>query len=250
MVLIDGKGGNKCPGHLTSLTDEKEATTLCGDAKFAYDWNWSRSGATHGDVETTTVNQIRYEPQPERWMDTPITYLHSFFSPFRLAREKGNPVDFAFRTALLRRGKHPYVVIADTIQKDTNPHRYEFLMRIPDDLADQVKIEGNDIVLSDPKSSNRMLVRFVTPGKVEVSQRKVLLRKDTNKLKSILSVAVDAVKPDYRVVFYPFKEGAPLPKTSWSEASGELSLQFGTQVDTCRFEKNSKGQPAIRLSGL
>jgi hypothetical protein len=249
VVLIDGKGGSKCPGRLVSVADSPDATSLCGDAKYAYDWQWDRGSHTHGEVDPTTVNQIRFEPLPERWMGTPLTYLYSFFAPFRLARTPYNPVQCAFRTALLRRGAHPYVVIGDTIQKDGKPHNYEFLLRIPIDLENQVKVNGNDIVLSDPKTDRRMLVRVVAPGTIEVKQRLLQLRTDMKKERRILSIATNAVRPDFRVIFFPYHEGAALPKTTWTDLSGELRLQFGNQGETCRFDTNDKGEPRVQLIG-
>ena len=247
VVLIDGKGGSKCPGRLVNVSDRPEATALCGNAKFAYDWQWDRSTHTHGEVEPITVNQIRFEPLPERWMETPLTYLYSFFAPFRLVRSPYNPVQCAYRSALLRRGAHPYALVADSIQKDGESHRYEFLLRIAPDLENQVQIKGNDLILSDPKTDRRMLVRFVTPGKIEVTQHQVLLRKDTKLSRPVISVAVDSIRPDYRVLFYPYREGEPLPTTTWTQAAGELQLRAGTQTDTLRLETSPKGEPEIRL---
>ena len=247
VVLIDGQGASKCPGRLVHVQDRNDYTALCGDAKFAYDWKWSRGLKTKGDVDPTTVNDIRFEPLPERWMQTPLTHLYSFFSPYRLAREPYNPVRRAYRSALLRRGAHPYVVIADEIQKDDQARRYEFLLRLPDDLEKQVKVTGNDITLTDPGTDRRLLVRFITPGAIEVTPRRVLLRKDMNKSKPVLSIAVQAVKPEYRVLFYPYRAGTPLPKTVWDTQRGELALDFGDQRDTCHFMVNSPGYPTLTV---
>ncbi len=239
VVLIDGKGGYKCPGKLVSYKDDASATSLCGDAKFAYDWDWSRSGATHGVVEPTTVNQIRYEPQPERWMETPLTFLYSVFSPFRLAREVGNPVERAYRTALLRRGPHPYVVVSDDIQKDDQSHKYEFLMRIPDDLEKQVTQKGNDLILADPTTDKRLLVRFITPAAITLEQRRVWIHQDRNQSKPILSVSCNAVKPDFRVLFYSYRDGENLPQTSWNQTSQRLQVSLDQKTDSIQFSAPS-----------
>jgi hypothetical protein len=247
VVLIDGKGSSKGPGKLVDVQDTRDFTALCGDAKFAYDWLWERGSRTKGEVEPITVNDIRFEPQPERWMQTPLTYLYSFFSPFRLARLPYNPVQRAYRTALLRRGEHPYTLIADDIQKDDQTHRYEFILRLPDDLEKQVKVDGNDIILSDPGTDRRLLVRFLTPSAIEVTPRRVLLRADLKKEKPLLSVAANAVQPDFRVLFYPHHEGNPLPKSEWKPASRELILDVGSQHDVCLFSPGASGPPSITL---
>ena len=50
-------------------------------------------------------------------------------------RASNNPVQRAFRSMLLVRGKFPYVLILDDFQKDAAEHLYQWLMQTPDDLA-------------------------------------------------------------------------------------------------------------------
>jgi hypothetical protein len=52
-------------------------------------------------------------------------------------------VKYAYRTAGLVRGKHPYVLVVDDIRKDDQTHEYEWLMQVPDDLElDAVMTSG------------------------------------------------------------------------------------------------------------
>jgi hypothetical protein len=248
VVLIDGKGGSKYPGRLVSVTDRPEYTSLCGDAKPAYDWEWDRRALAGMQVEPMTINQLRYQPLPERWMDTPISYLYSVFGPFNVLRKAYNPVQVAYRTALLRRGRHPYVVIADDIQKDSQSHHYEFLLRTPMDLTHQFTVNGNDVVLADPGSRRRMLVRLVTPEKIQVTERELRLRTDLEKIRPILSIATDAVRPDFRVVFYPYLEGEALPTTAWDDARSDLRVDVEGQRDICHYVVDANGHPSVELA--
>ncbi len=248
VVLIDGKGGSKYPGRLVHVSDHPDYTSLCGDAKPAYDWEWLR-GVTGGvELEPLTINQLRYEPLPERWLDLPICYLYSPFGPFNVVRKAYNPVQVAYRTALLRRGAHPYVVIADHIQKDDQPHKYEFLMRLPLDLDGHDEVKGNDIVLSDPGSTKRLLIRFMKPAQISVEERSLSLRTDTVKKRPILSVSTTAVRPDFRVLFFPYMEGDALPTTSSEEADGNIDVTIGDQHDVCHDATNADGKPSLDLA--
>jgi hypothetical protein len=248
VVLIDGKGGAKYPGRLVHVSDQTDYTSLCGDAKPALDWQWLRGVSGGVELEPLTINQLRYEPLPERWMDLPISYLYSPFGPFNVVRKTYNPVQVAYRTALLRRGAHPYVVIADDIQKDDQPHKYEFLMRLPVDLAGQYQVKGNDIVLSDPGSMKRMLIRFVNPAQISVEERTLSLRSDMVKTRPILSVSTNAVRPDFRVLFFPYMEGDTLPTTSWDETPGNLNVAIGDQRDVCHYATDANGKPSLELA--
>jgi hypothetical protein len=76
-----------------------------------------------------------------------------------------------------------------------------------------------------------------------------MLRADLKKEKPLLSVAVNAVKPEYRVLFYPYHEGASLPKTVWDDQRNELGVAFGIKHDQFQFKSNPKGVPTIVLVG-
>ena len=54
----------------------------------------------------------------------------------------------AFRSVILSRGKHPYVLVIDDIRKDDAEHLYEWRMNMPPDIQ-AVSIKGGDILLGD-----------------------------------------------------------------------------------------------------
>lgn len=246
VVLIDGKGGSKCFGRLGAINDQPEFTSLCGDATYAYNWTWTRSmSIKNGQVDPTTVNDIRFAPLPERWAQTPLTYLYSFFSPFRLVRLPWISTDHAYRDAALRRGPHPYILVADDIQKDAQSHRYEFLLRLPDDLVDHITVNDNEVTLSDPASDARFLIRVMNPAKVQIETRRIELRKD-RLYKTILSIATDAISPDFRVLLYPYHQGESIPASHWDDAKHETPIET-TTPDVWRIAKTADGHPSLAL---
>ena len=124
-VLIDGVGQSgtstdevqlwpPMPGHLIELRDDDELFVAAGDATAAY-----------------SLARPRGERLPESgytWADFlhDPAYLDEHHAGPVLAREY-NPVLFAYRTVALVRGPHPFVVIADDIQKDEQPHTYQWI---------------------------------------------------------------------------------------------------------------------------
>ena len=154
VVTIDGHGQGyfATPATWKDYLDKPEATFGTIDAKYPYSWSWLKSAV--GDIMTgkqvepqwrdgvyahTASNLKRYYPGvlPER---DPLRKVADFYNgtmetnplmwaedtwPMRL---KNYPVEYAFRTAGLVKGKHDYVLIVDDIKKDDKEHLYEFAM--------------------------------------------------------------------------------------------------------------------------
>jgi hypothetical protein len=123
-VLIDGKGEGYYPqyGSVTAWQDGALATGLTMDNKQCYDW----AAMAPGTTGTTMVDGL-----------PSLTY---------------NPVEKAFRTAVLVKGNHPYALIADNIKKDTANHTYTWQMMTP---------IGNIV---EPLDSQRLLLKPTDSG--------------------------------------------------------------------------------------
>jgi hypothetical protein len=154
IVTIDGHGQGyfATPASWKGYFDLPEATFGTIDAKYCYDWSWLKSAVgdlmvgkqvepqwQDGVYANTARNLKRYYPGvlPER---DPLRKVADFYNgsletnplmwaedtwPMRL---KNYPVEYAFRTAGLIKGKHDYVLIIDDIKKDDKEHLYEFAM--------------------------------------------------------------------------------------------------------------------------
>jgi hypothetical protein len=154
-VLIDDVGqcgmASGCfpvPGKVVEFSDDNQITTICGDAKYAYDWEWSWS---NGDpaVDSSalakgwtkveeTPNDFQFERQPYDYMDKPFYMQSHWLQPGKVqhyVKKPWNPVKKAFRTASLIRGNHPYALIVDDIEaSDGELHQYKWLMQASKDL--------------------------------------------------------------------------------------------------------------------
>jgi hypothetical protein len=126
-VLIDGRGEGFFPmvGNPVAFNDARWAAAFTGDAKAAYDWRTDWPGAVGGK---------------------PVSGFTAF--PY-------NPVQKAYRTAVLARGKHPYALITDDIRKDDLPHNYSFHMLTP--FGNSVRSIGPGQVVLEPAYSGPLI---------------------------------------------------------------------------------------------
>jgi len=267
VILVDGKGmGHQCPpGRTVALVDNEHATFCVGDAKWAYSYRADAGGAR---IEDVTPNDSRLKPSPLPWMDQPWGMLpawntgkiggdrHGHWSPH-------NPVQRAYRTIGLVRGRHPYVLVVDDYRKDDQAHWYEWLMQVPDDVAllraGRYGDRMVDLLLGEPEYRRQLLlVRVLEAGdgtgfpdclaggaKVEEYSVKVRGRSVSSQR---VVLPVHAVEGRYRVLLYPHREGDPLPETVLRE--GELSIAVDGQEDVVSFVPGDDGRTRVRVKRL
>lgn len=160
VICIDGRGQGyfATPASWLGFSDKADATFGIIDTKYCYDWMWLKSPAAdqmlgHKVAEKWSTGVYRnvaeklkeYYPgeKPERDpLENVVKYYagnlkgnpliwHEDTWPMRL---KHYPVQYAYRTAGLVKGKHTYALIVDDIKKDDNEHLYEWLMPMPLDV--------------------------------------------------------------------------------------------------------------------
>jgi len=151
-ITIDGRGQGyfATPAAWLGFTDTNEATFGIIDTKYCYDWMWLKSPVADmmlgkdvsprwktGVYADVAKKLMYYYPneKPERDplrkvtemysgnLQTNPLYWHEDSWPMRL---KNYPVEYAFRTAGLVKGKHSYVLIVDDLKKDNQEHLYEW----------------------------------------------------------------------------------------------------------------------------
>jgi hypothetical protein len=112
LVFIDGKAEGYFPqrGRITQYKESEWAAGVVGDAKGAYDWRTDWPNSAGGRL---------------------VEGLTSF--PY-------NPVLRATRSLAVVRGEHPYVLVADDIQKDQHPHLYSWQILSP--LGNALHVTG------------------------------------------------------------------------------------------------------------
>ncbi len=179
-----------------------------------------------------------------------------------------NPVKSAFRTASLVRGKRPYVLVVDDINKgDGQAHAYDWVMQVPNSvrLADVqipkgnpassvlIKAPGGDQwripdVQNAPAGTRALLVTLldvpVTTGPqlwnfFKATEQPIRLdvrtytsdHPDKIITRTRLYVSYRDTVLRSRLAFIPFKIGEPLPRITWDAATSTATLVWPDQTD-------------------
>ena len=283
VLLADDEGPSVMEGRCVNFTDKPLATFTATD--LSADWDYQTAGLVKPPKGVETVqnpfsyNDFRLHPSPIPWMALPIGELPDWYTsekpdPRNKADWYKRPVQVtkAFRTAGLVRGAHPYSLIVDDLQKDAQPHKYDWGMILADDLTlGSSKVTGAadrpqaDVILNEspkadpkataaPETDRHLLVRvlaaaqldpnqFATVGAMSVPnppQKEMRINK--------LHITSQSVSPEFKMLLYPFKEGQPLPVTTWSADHRAVVIAWPDQSDKVTFLPGKDGRTRIGIS--
>lgn len=224
-VLIDGRGQSgtstdepqlwpPMPGKLVELRDDEDLFVAAGDATLAYRLT---------------------RPKGEDLPDSGYTWADFLADPDYLGPHHDEPVlarpyqtiEYAYRTVALVRGPHPFVVVADDIQKDDAAHTFEWVVNTrgaypwneltvvlePGATASSAVLRHEaDTDVGSP----RLLVQVL---RAEGEAEPIALSDD--ELTASAGVAYthrrliiargETVAPGFRIALIPFRAGDPLP---------------------------------------
>jgi len=268
VMLIDGKGqGHQCPqGKTVAIVDEPLATFCVGDARWAYSF---AAGSDDDAPVNVTPNDSRLEPSPLPWMDRPWNFLPAWNTGMKGGDRHGhwrehNPVEYAYRTAGLVRGKHPYALIIDDDRKDDQEHLYQWLMQVPEDVQIVSRSVGTpgqdkvlDLMLGEQDGTRRLLLRVLAAG-CEPNEAKLV--QTESKLESYeyvfrnnvityqrVSLPLKSVCGYFMILLCPHRESESLPTTVWTQDSTELELAWPDQTDAYRLLPGDDGRTRLKL---
>ena len=237
IILIDGKGqGHQCPpGKALAFVDTRQATFAAADAVWAY--SHALSNIKKATPIPITPNDSRITPGKLPWMNQPWSFMPAWSTGMKGADRHGNwidynPVQYAYRTAGLVRGAHPYVLITDDLRKDNAEHDYLWLMQITDDLEIISRTPGQsadqqtlDLVLGAKGDNRRLLVRILQAGDTDAQKSACITGaridvfdqpgpRQTSKSFKRLILPLKATTATYKILLHAYQEGQPLPKTT------------------------------------
>lgn len=278
-ILIDGRSQSPWPqpgGHWIDLVDTPEATIGVSDARHPYTYRWSNSGwgvandppPTDAKWELETLPKVRefVREQVESGKGRQSIFEHH--GP--VLRAEWNPVEKAFRTAALVRGKNPYVFFIDDIRKDDEVRLYEWAMFLPDDVellrsGPQWVVIGAKELPADPKAKDakrqpdtrRLLVQVVdvdVPSEndgLAIRLEKTPIQNKAfeggNKLRNRLVIPARTKEPRFKILLYPHREGDPLPDVRWNAGRSSVDFVFPWQTDRWTFAEAEAGRTALTL---
>ncbi|VGO16241.1 hypothetical protein PDESU_04832 [Pontiella desulfatans] len=314
MVTVDGKGQGYFtpPADWLGLVDNEDVTIGAVDTAYSYAWAWPGHlcGFTDPDDPRRPFPRWQsYREKADKFMAENPDYngqdhidrhptVEKFYKGFeqgdpriwdeygRPRRMEHNPVEKAFRTAMLVRGKFPYVVITDDIRKDDQVRLYEWLMMLPKDV-ELFSLSSHRVVLYDagfegnshppgeewptvgqgsPMCLVQVLERTLSEDKYtlpDIRFEKILLKEARRWPDDIADFKEDqlganwqkrlvvpsrAVEPNFKMLLYPHRKGDPLPEVSWNEDRTEVSIAFPGQVDTIAFTPDDSGRTPVRIT--
>jgi len=180
-IKINPKDGQKArmPGKILDFADNSFNSIVAGDATYAYTWEWdwesrpstqdhSQLGINGWEKVLETWNDFRYVAGTETYHNIPFYDYAHWNDPNRLERlvkREYNPMQKVYRTLSLVKDEHPFMIIADDIQKDNNVHNYKWLAQVASDLvvsSTDVNLDfsdyRNDIILSETGGGTRKLL--------------------------------------------------------------------------------------------
>jgi hypothetical protein len=306
VVTIDGRGQGYFtpPGRWIDERDDAKETAAVVDAKYCWDWQWMKSTFTESEASLAlrdhgnfweSASQLQKRIPLGKWEADPLPVVKAYNEGFAdrahgdprmwddedswVLRAPWYPVQKAFRTVILGRGKHPYVLVADDIRKDDAEHLYEWRMNMPPDIA-AVSINGPDILLGDQTTHREPVVLDKAfQGKTGLiparGDRLLLVRTldiavpELPTLQPIPMVAAiefkktddshqftgrsmgmgtqvvigsRSVEPDFLFLLYPHRQGDEIPTTKWNTDKTELTIAWKDQTDTYALKVNAEGR--------
>jgi hypothetical protein len=285
-VRIDGKGhadvgwapkvsflGTETNGPLVLASSDLKNSYDCGwTSPMHFSWHdpafphWKLSVETDPAVVKHFKGTQHYKMR--LWGDD---YTRSNWGP--TMRIEGNPVQYAFRSAGIVNGKHPYALVIDDISKDSKEHLYDWLMQVPVGtrmLPAKPSVSGSPVSIiltrsAGPEEWDRMeppeTLSKGTPGlmvcflglenqvasnksynevgsenmPVKIEQIAGSMVAGGSSLKTRLVASQKANDPRFRILLIPVKGGGVLPDVTYDPKSAIATVAWSGQKDSIRF---------------
>jgi hypothetical protein len=309
VVTIDGRGQGyfATPASWIEETDNARETTAVVDTKYCWDWQWMKSSFTESLASLTKRDLASFADSAARlqsrvplaqWEPDPT--VSAYYAGFAdrahgdprmwddedgwVLRAPWYPVRKAFRTVILGRGKHAYVLVADDIRKDDAEHLYEWRMNMPPEVA-AVSINGPDILLGDEtthrepaelknafqgttglvpaKGDRLLLVRTLEvavpalptlqpiPLVATIEYKKTddshQFTGRSNGMGTQVIIGSRSVEPGFVILLYPHRQGDELPTTTWNDDKSQLTVTWTDQTDTYKVSTGTDGRRVFAL---
>ncbi len=300
-VLIDGRGHSDIAyaprvEYLGAAVHD-EGAIASANLKNAYDFGWTNPMHFSWLLEYNKKGLWKLQPDTDPDLvdyyrgtqnaKTRIWGSHYYDSNWGPAmRVAGNPVQYAFRSAGIIRGKHPYAVVVDDISKDGKEHSYDWLMQVPDNVrlsgikmpagsvpavmlhktpgTDSWRMRGPE---SLPRGAPALLVCLLDSQAIAAEEAANVVSSDTLPYrleqltapathpgqvlsKNRLVISRTAADPRFKFVLIPFSGGEKLPVITWDPQLNRAIVQWEDQIDELSFPmKENRTRIVISRNG-
>jgi hypothetical protein len=207
-----------------------------------------------------THNEPRLYPDTERpWMDMDKRFLVHWWRADRPSGNVSMPVEdwapkqdfvYAYRTAALVRGKHPFVLIIDDIKKDEQPREYNWSMMIPQDIYEAKSYELTDkqVILTDPadRTKHLLVLPISVNGRASFDTRDMYGQwRDKKGHVYKLNYRCQGTESAFRMLLYSYRDGEPVPKVAGRDSS--FTVTIGNQKKSLQIVKRPGGISKISI---
>ncbi|WOO39772.1 LamG domain-containing protein [Rubellicoccus peritrichatus] len=261
-VLIDGVSANSSkrnawpsmPGKFLEFVETDDVIIGVGDAKPFFDYTFGKpqSGpqelvTDHGLMWSDFYFEREGETIPKWMLERPID-MNGYGHATGIYRM--NPVNQAIRTAILQRGANPFVLIIDDVEKDGKPHDYTWIANtVIGDQMVKVSSDKEKLILRHKEDVNggpRLLVKVLEAkgqsAPINLEHVDLKVGKDTIKSVRISIPTKNVVRPEFKVMLFPFMDGDELPQTEWNSDYDQLIVTVGGESYEYDFVKTDSGQ--------
>lgn len=248
------------PGKLFQVTEttDKSCVIMAGDNATAYSYSY---GPDQVETPLRRIDYLYPGLAGELVRRNP-SLMDGLTNAMKLSTNY-NPVQYAYRTVLFVRGKRPYALILDDINKDGTPRNYRWQMncstmfgppslftdaegkKVHSDLdAEPGATVSEAILLHDPldsapaddpkkKGLPRLLVRDLSetadPKRdpvIEVHKQSGSSDTTNGDIHRLFITRNQVTEPKYKVLLFPFRTGEPLPETVWNKEHTRVTLDL------------------------
>jgi len=238
------------------VTPQGAFGTVDQTKSYSYEWSnvfelWDDTISPKWEMETDPVAVAAYKgTQHYKFRTSQANYVYSNWIP--VVRRPWNPVKYAFRTAGLVRGAHPYAMVVDDVKKSEDSFLYQWtgvthidITRavLPGQEVNQIfLIRNSDLDGDKPKPAAPMLMVSVLPVTGNLTPRMEAMHDgptdpDTNRHLPYNRLTVDSrgTEARYRIVMVPMKLGDEIPKITYDADAAQATLHWSNQEDTLKF---------------
>lgn len=288
MLTIDGRGCEwpPAPGVWLGASWGEAGALAAGDGRIGFshtkisqvhplDSESLRAGYfapfAEANFDLSRDMQVAFHPGTVAWNDG---YAHAEYGPWhgetRLVEQYRAhfPVASAFRSVLLARGRHPWVLTVDDARVDDGRHLYEWNITLPrgarllrsqlPEIEHQAtgpgSMEGSELLLGlegeyggeIPPGTPVFLVKILARnGDYGFPVPRVeCLGEETT-----VVIPAPAVTADIKVLLYPHRQGDPLPRIEWLTDKSGVTVITGDEVRHVRFGLGEAGRTLLKLTG-
>lgn len=280
-VLIDGiaePDGLPARGDYLGGVVSPDAAFGTADQTQSYTYRWTNQVITWDDVSTGGPwsgygnHRWRVSDDPlavavykgtERYKSRPWWPTYDFSNWTPVSQTPFNPVRYAFRSAGLVRGAHPYGFVVDDLKKDDASHLYQWCAMAGSGVGAAASDNSPDLLLARkadmaggvPKAGAPVLLLRVfgadgqVPAKFETATDGPPDKKTGQPQPYDRIVAGGRMtQAAFKTLLLPMQMGQTPPTTTYDPASGRLTVQWGDQKDECDFTTGADGRTRFVLT--